>query len=643
MMLGALAGMAVSLIFRRQDIFKARRTLTLVILLLFAANVTIAEVSTGNRVCIAGAALLMGIAVFFKIPRFNGGLELVRFPGVVFCIVIFIAWMVAGTGMGSFPLFVRLPAAIVLESLLVVGAVVAIRLVKLESQRYSWAHVVGYCCKFATIILLVAVPTIMFSRAEGQRQPAWPPSVADGSRPNVILITLDTVSAGHMGIYGYPRANTPHLGEFLKHATLYTRFIAVSPLTLTSHASIFTGLYPQSHGAYMDFTRFKNGRPLVGSIPTMAQILTGAGYRTMAVAANKNYLSDDFGTLRGFQYVEWLGPITLIASERDYLLRNRFRGLLRFPTVARDLDSSAMPAEAVNQRAFELLDQMRDQRAPFFLFLNYMDAHVPYLPPVPYNSMYPGLNPGYGLVRYFAEIGDVMVRHRPINARFREHLVSQYDGAIAYLDAAMGDLIAHLKQNGQFEKTLIIITSDHGEAFGDRNLLGHNSSVYQDQIRVPLLVKYPEQTQPERIQDLTTHVDLLPTVLDVAGLKSPGGMQGVDLRRLAAAEGRVVVAEMHGSAGSDLPSLLQIEWALYSGSRKMIYSSKGMRELYDLSVDPDEHHNLYAADAPLTAELRQQLIAWSRQTPPRFLDPSPSARVVEERLKSLGYAHQGVD
>jgi arylsulfatase A-like enzyme len=436
-----------------------------------------------------------------------------------------------------------------------------------------------------------------------------------------------------MGIYGYGRQNTPRLQEFLKTSTVYTKAIASAPITLSSHASMFTGLYPQSHGAYLS-------RPLVPQIPTLAQILTSSGYRTSAVVANKYYLRREFHTLHGFHIKQRLVPMNLVYPGHDYLLRNRLRDVLRIGAVIRDLDNDSVTSDEINRDAFATLDEFRQENAPFFLFLNYMDAHVPYLPSPPYNKLYPGLDLGFTSRDYNQTAAEVNGLNRPLKPAARAHLVSQYDGAIAELDERMQELMDRLKANGEFDRTMIIITSDHGEAFGDRNLLFHNTSVYEDQVHIPLLVKYPGQHDAEKVDVTVSNVDLMPTVLKVAGLAMPTGLEGADLRNIP--PDRVVVAETRGNEML-YPRFRRTEWALYSGKFKMIYSTDGSRELYDLSADPGERQNLYKIDAPITVELRDKLVDWSRRTLPRYLEVGPANRFVDERLKSLGYAHQGVD
>jgi arylsulfatase A-like enzyme len=475
-------------------------------------------------------------------------------------------------------------------------------------------------------------PAILYSQAQ-VRPPVWPVVKAGpASLPNVILITLDTVRADHMGIYGYAANNTPHLQTFLKESTLYTNFIAASPWTLPSHASIFTGLYVQSHGAIFAVDHV---RPLARNIPTLAQVLATNGYRTMAVVANRYFLRTEFGVLRGFQFTDWRSPTMLISVEREYLLRNRLRSLLSMGGLPRDLDMQTMPAEEVNKSSRALLDQARKQAAPFFLFLNYTDAHVPYVPPPPFRDLYPGRDPGYSAIDYDRTYTSVNAHNLRIGSRAREHMVSQYDGAIAYLDYKIGELLAYLKANGQFDRTLIIVTSDHGEALGDRNLVGHASSVYQDQVHVPLIVKYPGEAHPGRIDALASHVDLMPTVLDVVQVAAPAGMEGISLRQIGSLPDRPVVAEKDGGG-------LLLKKALYYGSRKLIYAKGAQPELYDLAADPAENHNLATAPGtPETLAMRAQLMHWSSQTTPRYLQAGDMDRDAIKRLKSLGYANHG--
>jgi arylsulfatase A-like enzyme len=620
---------------------RIRKALILTILAAFTLNTATAGLSAPNRAALVSAAAMLMIGVFFDVGSRYTGLGLAKEPALVFGALVASGWSLLNTPIAALRPAFRVTAAPILMITFVAGALLAQRLLVWAKNRHSGVAILEHAFNIAAILVLCCSPIVISSRAEG-KDPVWLPPTSGSGSPNVLLITLDTVSADHMGIYGYARANTPNLSALAAQSTVYSNFIAVAPLTLTSHASMFTGLYPQSHGAYKEFNRFTAGRPLDARIPTMAQILANRGYRTMAVVANRYYLNAEFGTLRGFQFVDWMAPTVLVAPERDYLLRSRLRNLLRFDPVVRDFDNVTISAAEVNRRAAYLLDRASHQTKPFFLFLNYCDAHMPYLPPAPYNALYPGRDLGFDLKEYTQTMEAVNNRNTPLSPASRAHLVSQYDGAIAYLDAELGRIIGRLKQDGDFDRTMIIITSDHGEAFGDRNIVFHDAAVYQDEVHIPLLIKYPGQTSGARVDTLASHVDLMPTVMNVLGIQPPAAMQGVDLRNMPAAP-RVVVSEMHASTNYDGPRFQQIEYAVYSWPYKMIYSTNGMRELYDLSADPFEHRNLFRLEAPLTSDLRTKLVNWSFSTTPRYLDAGPANRDVVERLKSLGYAHQGVD
>ena len=513
---------------------------------------------------------------------------------------------------------------------MIVSAAVAIRLASWFRSRSVLPPALAYALDALAIIAIVFGPGILsLQRAEAETSLSGKPSAP--GRPNIILVTMDTARADHMGLYGYARENTPNLAALRKDATLYTNSIAASSMTLTSHASIFTGLYPQSHGAFMLPPDSPTGRPLATSIPTAASILASAGYQTMAVAANWYYLNPLFGLVRGFQYTWTPRPEVLINRYHDFLLRNRLRRML--PIAVQDFDRDSITGEEVNRQALALLDRAKSQHAPFFLFLNYMDAHFPYLPPPSFDTLYPGLDPAFpswDTERFYARVNTGRQVLQPAEVT---HLVSQYDGGIAYIDSKLGELVEQLKRSGQYDRTMIVISSDHGEALGERGKLGHNLSSYQNQIRVPLLIKYPRSAQSGTVDSVTSHVDLLPTMLDAAGLPIPQDLPGMSLLHPAPAGSRLIVSERHESAAASV----RISYAMLSGSSKLIYSPDGKPEFYDLSNDPNEDHDLYRPDIASHAALRDRMQEWIRITPKRYLTQAPIDPAELKRLKSLGY------
>jgi arylsulfatase A-like enzyme len=221
----------------------------------------------------------------------------------------------------------------------------------------------------------------------------------------------------------------------------------------------------------------------------------------------------------------------------------------------------------------------------------------------------------------------------------RRHLLSQYDGGIAYIDAAIGELLGRMRELGLYENTLIMITSDHGEAFGERNLMQHGvGSVYQDQIHVPLLVKYPGQHQGGRSDAVVSQVDLMPTVLDVAGYQTPVRLQGQSLRSARAASDAIFAeARAFGEQQTSVPRLQGWRRALIAGPWKLVVWSRGVSELYDLDNDPNELKNLYRPDDPRSAQFTARMNAWVGSIPPQQQAPSKLDKATEAQIESLGY------
>jgi len=492
-------------------------------------------------------------------------------------------------------------------------------------------------------VLPVALLTAAFSLLPRQTpRDALPESIAAptaGDRPNVILISLDTVRADHLSLYGYQRDTTPNLKDFASAASLFTRAVASSDMTLPSHASTFTGQYASWHGAHHT-PRGVNGLPLSQKATTLAEIFAKNSYLTMGVVANYAMLTHVYALDQGFQYYDQHFPATFLGWGPNYLLRSllgeslaRFAGELPFEGRYRS-------AQEINSEVFALLDRVRNARAPFLLFVNYMDAHWPYLPPPPFDTRFPGKDPSFTSSRQHADLWKIQSLEARISAAQRGHLLSQYDGAIAYLDLHLGKLFARLKEQGLFDNSLIIITSDHGEAFGDRDLIGHAVSVYQDQVHVPLIIKYPRSRQGQVVDSPVSFVDILPTAMHVAGLPAPPGAQGVSLLDPASRSvSRILISESFPSGFllSCHPRFHRIERAVTSGSFKLITSTAGKRELYDLVRDPNETQSVYKQHQELArtlqANLDTRLKSVAASSDASFkLNPQTL-----DRLKTLGY------
>jgi arylsulfatase A-like enzyme len=464
-------------------------------------------------------------------------------------------------------------------------------------------------------------------------------------RPNVILISLDTVRADHLSVYGYARKTTPNLEQFARESEVFTRAVSSGDMTLPTHASFFTGLYPSQHGAHFSKEQ-RLGVPLDSRYDTLSGLLRDSGYWTGGVVANGGYLSIAFGLNRGFTYWDQRLPAVKLAPLSAAYLRGRIRNLVVRFVPTSEWDRVARGAEEINQAVYSALDQRPGGR-PFFLFVNYMDAHIPYIPPAAFRDRFPGRDAAFTESRYIATYLDVVGHDRPIGEKERAHLVSQYDAGIAYLDANLGALFAHLKSAGLWEDSLVIVTSDHGEALGEHNQLDHGGlSLYEDQIHVPLLVKYPGAGRKGSIDQPAASVDIMPTVLTAARLPVPEYLAGENLAGPLGKD-REVLAESFPGGRAYFTNMTRFDRTLrgiVSAARKYVAPSSGSPELYDLRQDPDETKNLYDPNQETSREAAERLSAWSRAVLAASRGGGPGVRVpgkidreTVDRLKSLGY------
>jgi len=483
-----------------------------------------------------------------------------------------------------------------------------------------------------TIIPVVALSALMLAACFPlHRTPRLSPprssAVLPADTPNVILITLDTVRADHLSLYGYARNTTPNLNRLAQEAVVYTNAISAGNMTLSSHASMFTGLYPSWHQAHLDGA---HAQPLDPKCPTLAEILSSKGFDTIGIVSNYTFLSYGFGLDRGFAYNDAAPRVPMLGGTRSYLLRDAIRKFFSgFGEPAR-LMETFRKADEINDAALAALDRETSRGKKFFLFLNYMDAHWPYLPPGDFATLYPGRD---RRVLYSTAEKEVLRRQEPLPDWEREALISQYDGSIAYLDSCLGKLSDQLKQRGLYDNTLLIIASDHGEAFGDKAILGHALAVYQDEIHVPLMIKYPHSARKAVISDPVSLVDLMPTTLDALGYESPPGIQGESLLRRTPGPTRDLISEGFTSSSSTMfnKRFQGTQHAIFSGSFKFIEWSTGKRELYDISRDPNELRNLQPAETESGFEWK--LNEFMKAAAQRSKQGSKTSQT----LRSLGY------
>lgn len=445
--------------------------------------------------------------------------------------------------------------------------------------------------------------------------------------PNVLLVVLDTVRADHLSLYGYARDTSPNLRRFAESATLYRHAIAPSNMTLATHASLFTGLAGSQHRAHYDAGR-PAGRPLDTTIPTLAEIFVKRGYDVSAVAGNYGFLQKGFGLDRGFRWLDARPRRSSLGVVSERSMRWAFRQLIcrAFPERWPVTDSRGRAAGEITDLAIRRIDRARGLGRPWFLFVNYFDAHERVLVPSPYAGRFsasPGRATGALFEAFLREMN--RVGHVEVPARDREDLVSRYDEALTYTDSSLERLLRHASESDPDDNTLIVVTSDHGEAWGEHGAIGHGSSAYQEQVRVPLVVKKPRQTRKEVVETTVGLTDVFRLLRgEVSDLPADG----------------TVVSESFPLVLAPAKATLRTGRALFLGPHKLIRSSRdGTCELYETATDPGELHDLAGRPelAGALSRMNAALDQWVAAHPPVESPETPESREDRARLRALGY------
>lgn len=444
----------------------------------------------------------------------------------------------------------------------------------------------------ALLLLGAAAVGQPFLRARVERGTISALPAAAPARPNILLLVLDTARAWSMGIYGYGRPTTPHLQALLPRGVLFERALAPAPWTTLSHAVMFTGRYPTELSVTWD-------RPLDGTFPTLAETLSGAGYATAGFVANYAQAGRPTGLDRGFHHYEDypLAPIPVL--RRVGLLRRLFAMDRVAQWIGRRRMVDAKAATTVNAGFLEWLD--RQQGRPWFAFLNYYEAHGPYLPPAPYDTMY-FARPAPVAQKYF----ETMFRaYGPPPVPLEELVISMdaYDGAITYLDAQVDSLLRGLGKRGLLDNTIVVVTSDHGELFGEHGVISHGNSLFLPVLHVPLLMVAPGRIPGgTRVPSLASLRDLPATLLDLAGVRNPG-LPGHSLSQAWSATGAAALVDTLFATVDfnrllprfpPAPVLRGSMRTVVLDSLQYILNGDGEEELYHLGRDPWEVRNLVA-------------------------------------------------
>jgi arylsulfatase A-like enzyme len=455
-------------------------------------------------------------------------------------------------------------------------------------------------------------------------------------RPNILLIILDAARARNLSCYGYHRSTTPNLDRFAEQCVVYEQAISPAGWSLPAHASIFTGLYPSKHGAH------DQHKYLDPEYPTMAELLRSQGYRTVAFCHNQ-YVGSLTGLDRGFEYFnrDFNGTPRVA---RKYLNRVD-QGL------AKALGYQDSGARQINRQIKWAFNWLQTGKNPFFIFVNFLEPHSPYRSPRQFSTQY---LPDDISLQQARQVNhnpwEYLVHSESMNKRDFEVLEALHDSAITYLDARIMEILNWLKQSNQLDRTMIIVTADHGESFGEHQLMGHGHGLYDTLLHVPLIIHYPTGLiKPGRVSHQVQTLDLLPTILEMLGDTSSSvsrSLQGCSL--LSNQRHAFTIAEQSRPdlnpfyrrfPGVDVSHYDRALQMIRTERFKFIWSSDGRYELYDWRADPAEEQNLVADCPEVTADLSRQLDEWRHS----FVVAVPSTEVpefdetVKERLRALGY------
>jgi len=355
---------------------------------------------------------------------------------------------------------------------------------------------------------------------------------------NLLLITLDTLRADHLGLYGYERSTSPELDAFAASATVFEDATCSMPTTLPSHASIFTGLRPTQHGLR------RNGQVPSGDLVTLFDLLGEGGAATAAIIASR-VLDEQYLAGMGFDEVIFPG------SERQYQTR----------------------AQHVTDHAADWLERrVEEPGKSFALWLHYYDTHEPYEPPA---ALAKAFDRGYdGPLPDALDTPTLVAFNDPgtvLSTADLEHIEDLYDAEIAQLDLQLGRLFEHLDRLDVLDDTVVVLVGDHGQALGENAFFGHGLRLLEPVIKVPLIVRLPGQSEAIRHLGPVETIDLVPTLLELFGLETPSGLPGVSL--VQALAGHEIEAPpfrfIERRAYPDQPDVVAV--ALHGGSWKAVY------------------------------------------------------------------------
>lgn len=462
-------------------------------------------------------------------------------------------------------------------------------------------------------------------------------------RPNILVVSAVCLRADHLSCYGYGADTTPNLSRLAAEGTIFERAYTTAGWTPPAHASLMTGLYPSLHGVGGD-------AGLGPAIPTLPGLLGDLGYRTVGIV-QQSFVGSYTGMDRGFQEFHELRPGGKAYGAVSGLKRSLSRKIEKIDWVLKPsrlmkrLYVRATRARSTTSRAIRWLDAHRGNPEPYFMLAEYFNVHDflrPYMALQRYRNRYAAVAEGF--------------EQQVLGARDIATLHALYDAEVRRFDGELGRLLRYIRRQCTLDDTLVVLLSPHGESLGEHGLVGHQGSLYEPIVRVPLIMRHPDFAPPGlRVRSLVQLTDLLPTLLDLAGGDGDDRThQGRTL--LPISDQRTyrdcAISEWEGRIPPSLdespPTPAKARAVercgrrlrmIVDGSRKYIRGSDGSAELFDLSADPGETQNLIDREPGCAAAMAARLDAWAGSFPHGRGAPLPEDvdQTILNDLRASGY------
>ena len=437
---------------------------------------------------------------------------------------------------------------------------------------------------------------------------------------NVILISVDTLRADHLGCYGYKRETSPNIDSLAGDCVLFSNVYASSPWTLPSHVSMLTSLHGINHQVYQDDERMDP------AITTLADLLRKRHFFCTAFTGG-GFLSSVYGFSKGFDMYQESGGGVHRQDEAEYL----------------------------NGLVTEWLDTHSKDKN-FFLFIHTYQPHDPYACPEPFKGMFLSDDAKWGHINLMGHLGGRPNLFKPLRERERQNIIDLYDGEVRYTDEALvGPLMRKLKQMDLYDRTMIVFTSDHGEEFYDHKSWGHGHQLYDESLKVPLLIKFPEsEFGGTKIPNIVSLVDVMPTILEELRIDHRElSLDGKSLLQIVKGKDKEDRSFWADIGDNVLNSHVPQKISTNRGSEKFILNKKyteedlsffefpppesGPAELYDLKADPLEEHNIADDRVALVNQLIRSIEALYSQARKRTSLKPEIDEDLKEQLRALGY------